>query len=161
MPFSDPKSVLEVLSRLSELELALSDLYLECARIWPERAELWDCLGREEIEHAKYLAKIEEIVREQPQSFVVHRPFALSAIETFHAAIKRRLEQVRIRGLSLRDILAIARDFESSIIEMRFVDYLQFKDAQNNALAKAIEAQTQQHRKKLTDAVQAMQSSRG
>lgn len=158
MAFADAETVVEVLSHLSKLETALSELYQECAKTWQETADLWESISQEEIEHAQYLDQIAEIVQQQPNCFLLQRSFSVPAITTFTAAINRRVEMVRARTMSLRDALGVALDFENSVLEMRFIDYLRFKDATHNNLVRTIEAQTRTHRQKLMQVVQAMRS---
>jgi hypothetical protein len=108
MPLTETQ--LKVIKLLAEHEKAISHLYKEYARKFPEQKDFWSKIAAEEIEHASWIFKLKE------------GRFKTEAIETSLEYVKSQITEAQNNKISAKNALSVARDLESGLIEKKFFE---------------------------------------
>lgn len=146
----DTDKVIKTMEMMAQLELEISELYKACGEVWCQEAELWSAIARAEVEHAKNITKMIQILKEKPQTFAIGRPITTIAINTAIAGVKTNVGRLRKGELTRRQALFILRDVEQSLLESKYTEILKTYDLEYNDLVKEIMAQTEGHKKMLS-----------
>jgi rubrerythrin len=106
---------------LAEHEKALADLYESIGEVLKSEKEFWQTVSKEELEHEQLILEIDEKLQNGEWSF--KRPsFVTTAIaESIEWANKKR-EDVESQGISMREALKLALEFECSMFEDKFFE---------------------------------------
>jgi len=119
MPLSEIQ--LKVIKLLAEHEKAISQLYREYARKFPEQKDFWLKIAAEEIEHASWIFKLRSKENAGSLHFKEGR-FKTGAIETSLEYVKSQIAEAKNSKISAKKALSIARDLESGLIEKKFFE---------------------------------------
>ena len=112
---------LKVIKLLAEHEKAISQLYKEYARKFPEQKDFWSKIAEEEIEHASWIFKLRSQVEKGSLYFKEGR-FKTEAIETSLEYVKSQITEAQNNKISAKNALSVARDLESGLIEKKFFE---------------------------------------
>jgi len=115
------KNQIEIIELLAEHEKAISQLYKEYARKFPEQKDFWSRIAEEEIEHASWIFKLRSQAEEGSLYFKEGR-FKTEAIETSLEYVKSQIAEAQNKKISAKNALSVARDLESGLIEKRFFE---------------------------------------
>jgi len=119
MPLTETQ--LKVIKLLAEHEKAISHLYKEYARKFPEQKDFWSKIAVEEIEHASWIFKLRSQAEKGSLYFKEGR-FKTEAIETSLEYVKSQITEAQNNKISAKNALSVARDLESGLIEKKFFE---------------------------------------
>jgi hypothetical protein len=140
---------------LKEAETGAAALYRSCARAFPEDAELWNRLMREELQHAEYIERAGELIESDPESCRADREFNARAVREFIRGTREARQAVETGSMGRRQALQIAYEMEESYIEREFAGALFCDSPALVQLHKGIVKETMAHRHLLRDALDA------
>jgi len=116
-----PETQFEVIKLLAEHEKAISQLYKEYARKFPEQKDFWLKIAEEEIEHASWIFKLRSQAEKGSLYFKEGR-FKTEAIKTSLEYVKSQIAEAQNKKISAKNALSVARDLESGLIEKKFFE---------------------------------------
>ena len=119
MPLTETQ--LKVIKLLAEQEKAISQLYREYARKFPEQKDFWSKIAAEEIEHASWIFKLRSQAEKGSLYFKEGR-FKIEAIKTSLEYVKSQITEAQNNKISAKNALSVARDLESGLIEKKFFE---------------------------------------
>ncbi len=119
MPLTETQ--LKVIKLLAEHEKAISQLYREYARKFPEQKDFWSKIAAEEIEHASWIFKLRSQAEKGSLYFKEGR-FKIEAIKTSLEYVKSQITEAQNNKISAKNALLVARDLESGLIEKKFFE---------------------------------------
>lgn len=137
-----------VLQPTAEAKVLLSAFYMLCAKAQPERVEFWNGISRDQLRHAANLGEMIEIIYKRPHLFKEGRDFKEAAIETFTDGVNTHIERLMKGELPEANLIYMARDFESALIETRYAEAIISEDAAFTALIEEIKKQDEGHKQK-------------
>ncbi|MFH1367894.1 MAG: hypothetical protein ABII64_02080 [Elusimicrobiota bacterium] len=149
----DLKNILATLQAMAEGEIAVCNLYRACAERWPEDRDILDTLIDDELKHSAYLKKIYEMVEKNPGKYEVGRSFNPVGVRTFISYVNQNTAKVKNGGLPRERMMNIALDIENSLLEQKFSELLKTGDIEFATLAKEIDSETLNHRKKIQERI--------
>jgi rubrerythrin len=150
---SDLDGVLETIGEMEKLELAAAKFYRACAGVWLGHKALWESLIEEEAGHTNNLKRMAELVAAKPELFQRFRPFNVKSVQTAVAGLEKEINAIEAGGCSLTDVLAFARDFEQSLMEMKYGEIVKTADIEYQTLVKGLMSETLQHKGKICDLI--------
>ena len=119
MPLTETQ--LKVIKLLAEHEKAISQLYKEYARKFPEQKDFWSKIAAEEMEHASWIFKLRSQAEKGSLYFKEGR-FKIEAIKTSLEYVKSQITEAQNNKISAKNALSVARDLESGLIEKKFFE---------------------------------------
>lgn len=140
------KNVLQVMSDMADLELALAALYQACSDAFPEDGDFWLAIKRQEEEHADSVRQMAALVSETPQDFEIGRAFNSIAIRTIKARIADCTAQIRNRQIPRDKALVIARDIENSVLEANYGEFVKTGNLRFKAFVDILANDTSAHK---------------
>lgn len=143
-----------ILGPMAQAELLLAELYGICAKLFPEENNFWLDLSHDEMKHAETIEEMISIIRKKPHLFQEGYPFKAEAVQTFLSGIRQTIELVRNGSLDKIQIISLARNYEHSILEAKYLDAITSTDKEFIALQKKIRQQDFIHRQKLDKKLQ-------
>jgi hypothetical protein len=142
----------DALRRIGQLEGAMAELYDACAALDPGDAALWRELEQEERRHVEQVGQLAAIIAARPANFQRHRPLSPAAVQTMIAYVEGVTARVRRGGFAPSDgrqLLALARDMEQSIIESKYTEIVRTTDLEYERLVRSIVAETVSHKQRI------------
>ena len=146
-------NVEDTLKVLIHLELTMGQFYETCSKAWPEDGNFWENICGQELQHAKYLQKMSDIISANPGKFMVGRNFNHNAIKTVVSGIKKNIELVKSNILTEIKALYLARDLEKTALESSLDKIVKTDDLEFLEFARKISAQTQKHKNALNEKI--------
>lgn len=146
MDQKDIQQALESLGKMAELEIAVSKFYAACGQQWGKEAPFWFDLASMEVQHARNMQMIAEIVKKGPSKFTLVRFINFAALNTVITRVKNYTNQIISTKLSQKDAILIARDTEDSVLEILHTKLFESDDFQYAKLMKRIESETIKHK---------------
>lgn len=148
------EQITTVFESMKRLEHALAGCYTACAAQWPQEAIFWTGLAEQENNHAGHIAAAQELLNSFPDDFSASRSFTASAVETVIHGVLARTEEIKKGSISLSQALFIARDFENSLLEQKYLELIQSKNLRYSTLMNLVVTQTQEHRRAVEKKIQ-------
>ncbi len=145
------ESILDILKIMKELELAAAEFYRTCGEIWIIEKEFWVNMEQSELKHAQNIDLMIKISSEKPEKFELGHSFKLPAIRTFISGVKGDTQRLRNRQLSKGKTLVVARDVEESMLESKYMEIIQTKEPEFQALMEQIVSDTLTHKEWLNE----------
>ncbi|MHB9132936.1 MAG: hypothetical protein ACYDBB_17865 [Armatimonadota bacterium] len=139
-----PAYELHAAELLIQIEEAIGQLYLRYAEIFPDQADFWREIAREEDVHVTWVRTIREGLEVGTVRFKDGRCVP-EHYRTFLDYIQRRRSEALRAPLTFFEALSIAQDLESSIIERSFQQIFQGNSAKIQQLLHALDASTEKH----------------
>lgn len=106
---------------LAEHEKALADLYESIGAVLKSSKEFWQTVSKEELEHEQLILEIDEKLQNGEWSFR-RPPFVTTAIAESIEWANKKKEDVESQGISMREALKLALEFESGMFEDKFFE---------------------------------------
>ena len=136
----------DTLKILISLELTMGEFYKICSTTWSEDENFWKGIGEQELQHAKYLQKMSDMISTSPDKFVLGRNFNPLAINTVVSGMKKNIELIKSNALTKVKALYLARDMEESALESKLDEIVKTEDLGFLEFARKIHVQTQKHK---------------
>jgi hypothetical protein len=142
---SQLEKIANILSKMSELESAIGQLYAECAKKYPEEMDFWSLLSNEEFKHGEDIMRASRIVSQNFNIFSLVRPYNTTVLNNVIRYVKDIQVKVTQGTLSKKELLTSLRDLEQSLLETKGLDFLKTDLLEYNAIAKGISEDTIRH----------------
>ncbi len=139
----------DVLQLLVQHEVAIKQLYEAFAATFAHRREFWQGLAADEQRHADSLGTL-RLAAATKQLLERIRP---QAIKSSIAYVESQAIKARARLLTLLQALALARDFETALLEKQFAVLIGAASKEVGAVITGLVAETEQHRKAILEAI--------
>jgi hypothetical protein len=141
-----------ITGKLMENETALGRLYELFGQTFPQDAELWVSLARDEYRHSVWIRQAcEAVTPEQRQQSLLS--IRVPAVEKMIQYVGSIAERCRRGELTRLNALALARDLENSLLESRLLGTLSSGAARLVLLQKSLVESTTEHRQRIVDAL--------
>jgi hypothetical protein len=138
-----------------QYELLLDELYRKCAGAWPQDADFWLGIARQEVHHAENIKAMQEIIKRKPSYFEVGKPLNPIGVNTAISGLKNNIKRLEAGEYSYEQMLITARDIEQSVLEAHYAEIVKTTDVEYQSLMQSIITETHEHRgliqKKLND----------
>jgi rubrerythrin len=148
----EASDALEVIEALAAHEEAMSALYSAYARQYPEVAELWTTLAREEYGHAKLLRSLPER-SDDVGAFVQARGFDPAQIRGETKKLLNLVQLASAAGLPLQEAFRSAVKLEDSLIESQVLVTYEEDPPEIAAVLDTLREQTERHHKHLSESM--------
>lgn len=134
----------KIIELLIEYELAVSELYRECAEKFEEHRDFWSELADEEIIHSDNIRKLtDEAIAKN--AIIDEKAFAVRPVEISIEYSKEITKRVRDNKIDLLSVLSLAYDLESSLIESQYHKVFVGKEEKVNELIRQIHMESADH----------------
>ncbi len=147
-------NTVKILETMAQLELVVSRFYEMCGAAWNDEAEVWNAVARAEVQHARNIEMMMQLLKKSPGIFTVGRPISAIAVNTVIAGIKNNMEKMKKGDLTRKQVLFILRDIEQSLLESKYTDLIKTMDIGFNSLVQEITSQTEGHKKMLSKKIE-------
>jgi rubrerythrin len=134
-------------------EAAVADLYLACARIYPELADLFQSLAKAEQDHAKSIADFVAKIKEGSAQIPPDR-LDSQVVLTSLDSVQEILKEVRRGEIDRDDILAKCVELEETLLEKHCFDVVESDTPDLRQLLQKLSADTATHRDELRQALE-------
>ncbi|MBN1355373.1 hypothetical protein JXA40_03775 [bacterium] len=144
----------ELLELLISHELAIKNLYLLFAGLFPGHTDFWTCIAQDEQTHSEWL----ECLRSKKtlgEWFLSMSRLKQEGIETSIAYVEKQTARAREGNFSLLEALSISRDLENALIEKQFSEVNESVPVEIRSVFMDLLADTERHRKIFTEALEA------
>jgi hypothetical protein len=144
------KTLYDTFRALHECELAVSELYAVCSRIWSADREFWEKTSNEEKKHADYLVGLSNLVAGSPESFSINMLPDIRAIEGFADSIRRNRILFEKDSISGGKMLMFIKDIETSVLELKYAEIVKTDDQRYIEIIEEILDETRKHSEEVT-----------
>ncbi len=161
MESEDLTKTLETLRAISDLELAIAELYRYFSEFRASEKEFWAALGEDEEEHARLVQKMVQMLLDRKFFCVLNTSFNESAItnlKNFVERHQRKLQKLEIPS-DLKSLLSIAWNVEYSLSQMNYTNLFSITEGELESLLLTITSETAVHRSKIGSKIAAMRNS--
>lgn len=141
-----------------DLELTIAEFYKTCAEKWPEDGAFWMDVSKQELQHAKYIEQMSNIISNRLDKFALGRSCNPVAINTIISGIKKNIDLVKADSLTQIKALYIASDIEKSALESKIDEIVKTGDLECLELVREIVLQTEKHREQFNDKIAMMKA---
>ncbi len=137
-----------IAAKLEENEKALSDLYAQFARTFPQDSEFWSELSRDEVRHAGWIDR----VRQDAAAGAIRpgqataRPQAVDTAIQYAASLAARCRKGDLTRVQAH---ALARDIENTMLEQRLFVVLGLASPELATLQDDLRRETAEHRDRI------------
>lgn len=138
-------SLLDIFQVLQKVESTVSDYYSACALQWENDRQFWASLVKDEMSHMQHLQQAAEMIRRSPKEYLPGRSFTKEAAQTVITAVKENTEKITHGDMTADKALYYARVIEQSLIELRYLEIVESKNAAFLALLQEVAGQTDAH----------------
>lgn len=152
------ESLAVLLEKLQENESALARLYRQFARSFPDDAEFWNAVVREEEQHCEWVAQMRAIVTSGKVRVGSGnlRVEAINSAIDYLAAVAENCAQGKF---DREHAFAIAFDIENSLLEKRFFTVFESDSVEFKHLVDTIVRETVRHRNAIGGVLRSIRSA--
>ncbi|MHC4518628.1 MAG: ferritin family protein [Planctomycetota bacterium] len=134
----------EALARLKMHEQAIGRLYKTYAQRFPEQAEFWSGLSREEDQHAKWIDTLQAEIRDDPTSLVANR-FPAEAIEHSIAFVAKLITKANSPDFTPLNAVSAALNLEQGLLENKYFEAFETDKAEVKRLLASLRDEAHAH----------------
>jgi len=144
-----------VLALMMALELRFAELYMAASRSSEsvDMKEFWARMSRQEESHAGYIDRIRKIYINAPEKFKIGSRFNPVILKSWLSEIGSAASKVKSGEIGPAELLSIASEYENTLMEKNYGEYLISDDAEYLALIGKITSDTAVHGKILRDKI--------
>jgi len=161
MESADLSKTLEVLKAISDLELAIANLYQYFSEIRETEKDFWLTLEKDEQKHVQLTREITQMVADHKFFCLPNGAFngsAVTHLKNFVERHHRKLQKLEI-PTDFKSLLAIAWNIEFSLSEMNYAHLFSIAEGELESLLKAIIEETTAHRSTLGSRITALRNT--
>ena len=161
MESADLSKTLEVLKAISDLELAIANLYQYFSEIRETEKDFWLTLEKDEQKHVQLTREITQMVADHRFFCLPNGAFngsAVTHLKNFVERHHRKLQKLEI-PTDFKSLLAIAWNIEFSLSEMNYAHLFSIAEGELESLLKAIIEETTAHRSTLGSRITALRNT--
>jgi len=142
---------LKALNLMKESEQTVAEFYLLCSERYSDNHTFWAGLAREEMAHARVIARLIELVSIHPSEFTLGKATPLEAIKSFIGRTNSSIESLRSGELPEEKALLMAYHIENTLIELQYADVVTTSNEDYKALLSQVIFDTLKHREKVVE----------
>ncbi len=161
MESADLSKTLEVLKAISDLELAIANLYRYFSEIREAEKEFWLALEKDEQKHVHLSQEIAQLVADRKFFCLPNGSFngtAVTHLKNFVERHHRKLQKLEI-PTDFKSLLSIAWNIEYSLGEMNYAHLFSVAEGELETLLKALMEETIAHRGALGSRITALRNN--
>jgi rubrerythrin len=161
MESEDLTKTLEILKAISDLELAIAELYRYFSGFRGSEKEFWTALGVDEEKHARLVQKMVQMLLDRKFFCTPNSSFNESAVtnlKNFVERHQRKLQKLEIPS-DFKSLLSIAWNVEYSLSEMNYPNLFSITEGELESLLLTITSETAVHRSKIGSKITIMRNS--
>jgi len=161
MESEDLTKTLETLKAISDLELAIAELYRCFSGFRASEKEFWTALGEDEGRHARMIQKMVQMLLDRKFFCAPNVSFNESAVtnlKNFVERHQRKLQKLEI-PTDFMSLLSIAWNVEYSLSEMNYTNLFSITEGELESLLLTITSETAVHRSKIGSKITVMRNS--
>lgn len=120
-----------LLDEFHHIEISMADLYNNFKKMFPEDEEFWWTISQEELNHASLIASVKKTFMPLGKypSFIDQITFDSAFDES--QKLRNVIEYVRSDGISRSEAFQIAYNFENSVMEQHYQEFMDSVDSSN------------------------------
>ena len=138
-------TTVDALAKLKMHEQAIGRLYKTYAERFPQQAEFWSKLSRDEYLHAKWIDTLEAETRDDPASLVTKR-FPVAAIEHSLTFIEKLIAEADEPDFTPVNAISAARNLEQALLENKYFEVFETDTAKMKRILTRLRQETRSHR---------------
>ena len=142
---------LQVIGLMAAHETAVADLYLACAKSFPQLAELFGSLAATEQDHARSITSFATKVKAGLARIASGRLDAQEILASLDR-VQELIKQVSRAAIPLDDALSKCMELEETLLEKHCFDIIESDDSDLKQLLQKLSAETAEHRDELRKA---------
>jgi rubrerythrin len=154
------ENIFDVLKNMEALERAVADLYLLCSQTRLFAKEFWADMGQAEINHARIVSRMTELISKKPESFELNSQFKSAAIKTATSGIRWHMDRLKKNEMTEEKMLYIARDLELAVLENCYNSIVKTSNSEFHSLMGEIVSDTVAHHDQLERRIKPLTPSR-
>jgi len=161
MESADLSKTLEVLKAISDLELAIANLYHFFSEIREPEKDFWLALEKDEQKHVRIAQELAQMVADHKFFCLPNGAFngsAVTHLKNFVERHHRKLQKLEI-PTDFKSLLSIAWNIEYSLSEMNYTHLFSVAEGELESLLKAIIEETAAHRSTLGSRITALRNT--
>ena len=140
------QDVIDNLRLISQGERHISEFYQLCGDVLAEEKDFWHDLAASERDHSEAALKMADLVEKEPRKYKPGRSFNALSIRLFGLHLEGLVASMRAGKILKEELLSLAADIESSIVELNYGDIVETDVPEYRALARQLEKETGEHR---------------
>lgn len=138
----------DTLSLLAKNEETIGRLYFAYAERFPESADFWQGLAKEEQAHAAWIHKLGEVVN-SGNILVDQQRFKAATIRTTTNHTEVEINAAKKANITSINALSIANAIEQSLLESKFFDIIESDSIELKQLLQNLKDETVKHARKI------------
>ncbi len=161
MESEDLTKTLETLKAISDLELAIAELYRYFSEFRASDKDFWIALEEDEQKHARLLQKMVQMLLDRKFFCAPNGSFNASAVvnlKNFVERHHRKLQKLEI-PTDFKSLLSIAWNVEYSLSEMNYINLFSIAEGELESLLLTITSDTAAHRSRIGSKITVMRNS--
>jgi hypothetical protein len=161
MESADLSKTLEVLKAISNLELAIANLYRYFSEIRETEKDFWLALEKDEQKHVQVTQEITQMVADHTFFCLPDGAFngsAVTHLKNFVERHHRKLQKLEI-PTDFKSLLSIAWNIEFSLVELNYAQLFSVAEGELESLLRAILEETTAHRSVLGSRITALRNT--
>jgi hypothetical protein len=141
------QEVIENLRFLSKGERYIAEFYRLCGDVFADEKAFWYDVAKCEQEHAEMALIMADLIEKEPEKYGPGKSFSVSVIRLFGFHVENLIERMRKGKILKQELLSVAADLESSVLELCYGDIVRTNVKEYCALARKLDEDTKEHRK--------------
>ncbi|HIJ89839.1 MAG: rubrerythrin family protein [Desulfobulbaceae bacterium] len=134
----------KIIALMLRQETLLARLYQIFSRKFPEHADFWNKLARDEEKHAGWLEQLREATEKKVMLFNEGR-IKTYTLETFVQGLEEKIERAEADGFDTRQALICTIDLERSLIEKNVFSLFEGMTEKASRVMKFLAQETKNH----------------
>ncbi len=149
-----------LIDTLIQFEMSMASLYITFGKIFPAVSGRWADFAEEECRHARWLAELSILLRDERISSRDSTITILTASRGIHFA-ERQIIRAFIGEVDLHEAITIALVVENSALESSFLNIFTFKNREAEKIRQKLVTETRSHREKFILWLDRVENERG
>ena len=161
MESEDLTKTLETLKAISDLELAIAELYRYFSEFRASEKDFWIALEEDEQKHARLVQKMGQMLQDRKFFCAANGAFNESAVTNLKNFVERhhrKLQKLEI-PTDFKSLLSVAWNVEYSLSEMNYNNLFSIAEGDLESLLLTITSETAVHRSKIGSKITVMRNS--
>lgn len=140
------QDVIDNLRLISKGERHVSEFYHLCGDVFADEKDFWHTLAASELTHAEAALGMADLVAKEPGKYKPGRSFNAVSIRLFGLHLSDLVERMRAGKIQKNELLSVAVDIESSVVELNYGEIVETDVPAYRALARQLGEETGEHK---------------
>ena len=141
------QDVIENLRLLSKGEGDIAEFYQLCGDVLTDDRAFWHELAKSERTHAETMLRMADLVEMEPGKYRPGNSCNIALIRLLRSHINDLVARLREGKIQKEELLSMAADIESSVVELSYIDIVKTDVPEYCAMARRLEEDTDGHRR--------------